>query len=79
MSKVTLDSTWRSALNGLNESLELCDESGKTVGRFLPEEAYSRLLYALAQSQVSDEEIRKLRSQTGGRALSEIWQDIKQP
>ena len=36
MSKITLDATLRSKLNGLNESLEICDETGETVGHFLP-------------------------------------------
>ncbi len=76
MSKVTLDNAWRAKFNGLTEPLELCDESGKTVGHFLPEDAYRRLLYALARTQVSDTEIAELRQQTGGRTLAEIWQNL---
>jgi hypothetical protein len=76
MSKVVLDTAWRAKLNGLTEPLEVCDESGKTVGHFLPEDAYRRLLYALARAQVSDDDIAQLRQQTGGRTLAEIWASL---
>jgi len=76
MSKVTLDPAWRAKSNGLSEPLEVCDESGNTVGHFLPEDAYRQLLCALAKSQVSDAEIAHLRQQTGGRTLAEIWQGL---
>ena len=38
----------RSRLNGSNAEVELCDESGRTVGRFVPEDSYKQLLYAWA-------------------------------
>ena len=51
MSKITLDATLRAKLNGLNESLEVCNEDGETVGHFLPASAYRKLLYQIAESQ----------------------------
>jgi len=36
MSKVTLDADLRKKLNGFNEPIEVCDESGQIVGHFLP-------------------------------------------
>jgi hypothetical protein len=76
MSRVTLDPSLRTKLNGLNEPFEFCDESGRVLGHFLPEGAYRQLLHALAKSQISDEEITKLRQQTGGRTLAEIWEGL---
>jgi hypothetical protein len=72
MSKITLDPTLRSKLNGLNEPLELCDERGETIGHFLPEAAYREYFYAWLKLQVSDEEIAQLRREQGGRTLAEI-------
>ena len=51
MSMVTLDAALRSMLNGLDEPLELCDESGQTLGHFLPAAIYRKKLYQLAESQ----------------------------
>jgi hypothetical protein len=79
MSRVTLDPVLRAKLNGLQEPLEVCDEGGKTIGHFLPEDAYRRILHTLAQSQITDEEIAKLRQQKGGRTLAEIWQSLRKP
>jgi len=72
MSKITLDPTLKTKLNGLNEPLELCDERGQTIGHFLPAETYRKYFYAWLRSQVSDEEIEALRRQQGGKTLAEI-------
>jgi hypothetical protein len=73
MSKITIDAAMKSKLNGLNQPMELCDEDGDTVGHFLPENTYREYLYSWIKSQVSDEEIDKLRQERGGRTLAEIW------
>ena len=44
MAKMLLDATVRGKLQGLDQA-ELCDESGHTVGRFLSEDLYRRLIY----------------------------------
>jgi hypothetical protein len=76
MSKITLDAALRTRLNGLNDSLELCDESGQTVGHFLPEPTYRQYFYAWLKAQVTDEEIEKLRRQQGGKTLAQIKSDL---
>jgi hypothetical protein len=72
MGKITLDPSLKVKLNGLNEPLELCDERGTTVGHFLPEDTYRKYFYAWLKSQVSDEEIDRLRQEKGGKTLAEI-------
>ncbi len=72
MSKITLDQFLKNKLNGLNEPLELCDERGDTIGHFLPEATYREYFYAWLKSQVSDDEIARLRREQGGRTLAEI-------
>lgn len=78
MSKFTLDPQLRAKLNGLNEPLEVCDENGQTVGRFLPEDEYRKLLYAVAEAACphSKEEIERRRQEKGGIRLVEFWKKM---
>jgi hypothetical protein len=76
MSKVTLDPQLRAKLNGLNEQLEICDEAGKTVGHYLPDAVYMRLLYDSVNARVTDEELRRAADEPGGCSLAEIWQRL---
>ncbi len=80
MSKITLDSALRSKLNGLNEALEICDETGATVGHFVPAGAHRKFLYQIAESQCpyTREQLDEMRKQTGGRTLKEIWKELGQ-
>jgi hypothetical protein len=71
MTRVLLDSGLREKLQNVNEA-ELCDESGRTVGHFLSEEAYRRWIYDRANAQVSDEELQRVLEEPGGRSLDEI-------
>jgi hypothetical protein len=76
MSKITLDPQLRSKLNGLNEQLEICDEAGNTLGHFLPNAAYMRLVYDAINARVTDEELRQAADEPGGCSLAEIWQKL---
>ena len=76
MGKVVLDSTMRSKLADLRYEIELCDESGTTVGYFVPPE-WHRELYAWANTLVSDEELERAAQEPGGRTLAEIMADLE--
>ena len=76
MSTVKLDDELRSRLNGLDRPLEFQDETGRTVGRFLPEDEYRRLLHDLARAVVSEEELDRVSQEPGGRSLAEIWKRL---
>jgi hypothetical protein len=78
MSKVILESDLRAKLNGLNEQLEICDETGRTLGRFLPEEVYRRLSYALADATCphSQEELERRSNEPGAMPLAEFWRSL---
>lgn len=76
MIRVTLDEALRSKLNGLNDQVEVCDEAGRTLGHFLPADLYHEMMYAWLKTQTPDEEIERLRQQTGGRPLAEIWKTL---
>jgi hypothetical protein len=76
MTRVTIDDALRAKLNGLNEQIELCDESGHELGHFLPAHLYRNLLDAWVHSLFSDEELTRVEQETGGRPLVEIWRSL---
>jgi hypothetical protein len=78
MVKITLDNDLRGKLNGLNEPLEVCDETGHTVGRFLPAAMYDDLWYAALAAKTGEpkEELRCSHAEQGGRTLAEIWKSL---
>ncbi len=78
MDKITLDQSLREKLNGLDRTVEVCDESGRTVGHFVPDTAYRKLVYAWANAQVTDEELERASREPGGRTLAEIRASLGQ-
>ncbi len=78
MNKVILDSELKSKLNGLDEQVEICDETGRTVGHFLPAGLYEQMLLAWAKEHITDEELERRRQEPRGRTLAEIWKNLKQ-
>jgi hypothetical protein len=73
MTKVIVDAAMRARLHDLSELLEVCDESGRTLGYFHP------LVHsgnAKALSPFTDEEIERRRQQRTGRPLGEILEDL---
>ncbi len=76
MDKITLDDYLCAKLNGLTTSVLVCDESGKIIGHFLPDDVYKKLVYGWLKSQHTDEELEEDLQQTGGRPLAEIWKDL---
>jgi hypothetical protein len=78
MGKITLNPDLRSKLNGLTETLEVCDESGTPIGMFLPLGEYKKLLRREVAVPFTEEQIRRLRNQQGGRPLAEIMKELQQ-
>jgi hypothetical protein len=78
MSRVLLDDDLRNKLNGLREPVEVCDETGRTVGHFLPAAAYDDMFYAAlaAGSPRSKDELKRRHQESGGRSLREIWTSL---
>jgi hypothetical protein len=79
MTKITVDSVLRAKLVNLKDELELCDETGHTIGHFLPGDFYKRYrdhAYAWANCQVTDDELERASQEPGGRTLAETWQRL---
>ena len=80
MSKVIIDQALRSQLTKLSDQAELCDESGRTLGYFLPPEAYLKFLYAQAKTEVTEEELEEARQdykKRGGVTTAEILAHLR--
>ena len=79
MSRVILDADLKAKLRGLHEQIELCEPNGQTMGRYVPEDLYQKLLYQLAESQrpkLSADEIQRRRQSTGSKSLAEVLRTL---
>ena len=73
MTRVICDEAMRAKLDHGDEHVELCDESGRTLGYFVPVSANEPGRPAGLKSPISDEELDRRRREEGGRTLAEIW------
>ena len=75
MNVVVLNPELKGQLNGLNEDLELQDESGNTLGHFVPTEQYRKMLYAWVESTCpfTEDELEARSKQPATRT----WEQIK--
>lgn len=78
MQKLVLDPSLLPKLQNLEDHLELCDPSGKTLGHFLPTDVYKEFLLAWADANIMEEELEKRRREPRGRSLAEIWKSLGQ-
>jgi hypothetical protein len=77
MSKVILDDDLRAKLNGLNETVEVCAPTGETVGQFVPQAEYMKMLYAWELQQPVDlEELERRAREPGGMKLADFWKKV---
>jgi len=74
MMKLNVDAELQAKLTQAGGPLELCDESGRTIGYFQPALGPGELK---KMSPFSDEEIERLAKQREGRPLAEIWNDLE--
>jgi hypothetical protein len=57
MPKIVVDAVLRRQLQAINQPVDLCDESGQVLGRFVP--AVDSSQESRVGPQVSDEELRR--------------------
>jgi hypothetical protein len=77
MTRVTVNASIRAQLHNLDAALEVCDESGQTLGYFHPIIEPGPSGGEKAASPYSDEEIEELRKQRTGRPLTEILKNLR--
>ena len=78
MGRIVLDPELRAKLSGLNEQMEICDETGKVVGLYLPLADYKKILYKGVEIPFSEEEIELRRKEKSGSSLAEFWKRMGQ-
>jgi hypothetical protein len=87
MNKIKYDEELNRRLNGLNQTLELEGQDGKTIGRFVPEDEYQqwraerKAFYDWVMSQCPTpeaelERIAREEKDSDGVPLSEIWKQL---
>ena len=77
MNQVTIDSALLARLNGLTERMEFRNEKGELLGQFVP--AKRKGLFVPRPEDkcpYTPEELERMRNETGGRPLSEIWKSL---
>lgn len=75
MTKLTLDAITCGKLGDVTQCVELCDESGRTLGYFTPAD---RSDYTGVQPMISDEELDQREQEEGGRSLRDILTDLEE-
>ena len=87
MSKVVLDAELRAKLDGATETVELTDEAGNVIGRFVPEgrsyvtdAVYDRMMSAILRpsSRAELDEARKEMLEHGGVSTAEILAGLEE-
>lgn len=81
MTRVVIDSATVERLQGLSESMELCDEAGNVFGRFVPDEnstAFRQWLQNLDPG-ISKEELerRAQRASSEGHTTEEVLRRLR--
>ena len=74
MMRLCIDAAFEAQLAQADGPLELCDQSGRTIGFFQPTPPPGTLKEL---SPFSDEEIEERSKQSSGRPLSEILSDLE--
>lgn len=72
MNQIILDDELRAKLNGLSTTVEVRDAAGDTVGQFVPQHEYVKLVYAWAKAEVTEDELDAASREPGGLPLSEV-------
>ena len=76
MNKVCLDPALRAQLCGFSSPVEICDESGQSLGHYLPAPIYRQMLVAWSKAEVSDEELERRMNEPGGCSLADVWERL---
>ena len=70
--QILVDSPLNAQLAGLVQPIEVVDETGRSLGHFVPAQA----TIVSDVCPYSAEELARMRSAEGGRPLAEIWKSL---
>jgi hypothetical protein len=75
MTRITLDASLSSKLNNLAEPVELCDPSGRVLGRFVPLIDMSQ--WEPVSPEVSEEELERREQSAEWYSTEEVMTHLK--
>jgi hypothetical protein len=75
MTRVVLDQAVLAKLLESQQPVEICDIDGRILGRFHP--AWSRNSSTPHVPSTSEQEVRRIEQEPGGRTLAEILADLE--
>jgi hypothetical protein len=76
MTTIIIDDVLRERIKDLEHEAIFRDESGRNVGRFVPEAEYMKLLYQHAQQLFDDEELDRAAAEPGGKTTAEVLERL---
>jgi hypothetical protein len=82
MGKITIDSGLEAKLAATHDTVEVCGSAGQTMGRYVPEELFQKLVYQLAESHrpgLTEQEVQARRQMPGHKSLAQILQNLEKP
>jgi hypothetical protein len=75
MTRITVNGEFSSKLQELVEEVELCDPSGRVLGRFVPE--FDPSQWELAEPEISEEELQRREQSTEWYTTEEVLAHLK--
>jgi len=72
MTRVVVDASLQVKLPQVDSSFEFCDESGRTLGYYVPAPGQLQHLYDWARTEFTDEELERARREPRGPTTAEI-------
>jgi hypothetical protein len=72
VNQIVVDTPLGAQLTGLSQPVEVVDESGHSLGHFVPTQATA----ISDDCPYSAEELARMRAHKGGRPLADIWRSL---
>lgn len=72
MERIAIDNALRVQLDACWAVAEICDQTGRKLGHFVPVSASE----GSNDCPFSEEELAKMQQEKGGRTLPEIWKSL---
>lgn len=77
MTKLMLAGEVTVPLKDATEGIAISDESGATIGIFLPIDVYKQFLLDFDGCPYSEEELKRFEQETDGEELINIWKELQ--
>lgn len=76
MSRIILSDAFSNQLDRITLPVELCDQTGKALGHFVPSGLSWSDVLAGDGCPYTTEDLARMQNESGGRTLAEMWQSL---